>query len=234
MEGSVHYSDIGHLHIHRAGVAKQLLNLNPSKACGPDEIPPKLFKLVADEISPALGFLFQQSYNTGTVPTEWKYALATPIHKSGDKCDPGNYRPISLTCICSKLMEHIVLSHISKHVAANNILVDEQHGFRQKLSTTTQLISATHDWAHTLQRRGQTDDIFLDLKKAFDRVPHCHLQIKLEYYGIKGNTLNWTMSQLSNRQQAVVVQGSQSSWMPVTYEVPQRISDRLRPLLAIY
>ena len=99
MEVSAHYPDIGHLHIHRPGVAKQLSHLNSSKACGPDELPPKLLKLVADEIVPAVAFLFQQSYNSGTVPTEWKYALVTPIHKSGDKCDPGNYRPISLTCI---------------------------------------------------------------------------------------------------------------------------------------
>ena len=70
MEGSLHFPDIGHLHIHRPGVAKQLSNLNPSKACGPDELPPKLLKLVADEIAPALGFLFQQSYNSGTVPAE--------------------------------------------------------------------------------------------------------------------------------------------------------------------
>ena len=113
-------------------------------------------------------------------------------------------------------MEHVVLSHISKHVASNNILVDDQHRFRQNLSTTTQLISATHDWAHTLQRRGQTDVIFLDFQKAFDRVPHSHLQTKLKHYGIRGDTLYWTMSLLSNRQQAVVVNGSRSSWMPVT------------------
>ena len=75
MEVSSYYPDIGHLHIRRPGVAKQLSNLNSSKACGPDELPPKLLMLVADEIAPALAFLFQQSYNSGTVPTEWKYAF---------------------------------------------------------------------------------------------------------------------------------------------------------------
>ena len=85
-----------------------------------------------------------------------------------------NYRPISLTCICSKVMEHIMLSHISKHLAANNIIIDEQHGFRQNLSTTTQLVTATDDWSSSLQSRGQTDTIFLDFQKAFDRIYHIH------------------------------------------------------------
>ena len=76
------------------------------------------------EINRSLAFLFQQSFNSGIVPTEWKHALVTPIHKSGDKCNPFNYRPISLTCICCKVMEHIVLSHISKHIYINQQHLD--------------------------------------------------------------------------------------------------------------
>ena len=221
MNGPSPYAKIGHLHVHRPGVEKQLLQLNPTKASGPDELSPRLLKLIAHEIAPALAFLFQQSFNTGIVPKPWKQAFVTPIHKSGDKCNPSNYRPISLTCICCKVMEHVVLSHISKHVSSNNILTDKQHGFRQKLSTTTQLISATHDWAHTLQMRGQTDVVFLDFRKAFDRVPHQHLHTKLQHYGITGDTSRWIMALLSNRQQAVAVNGSRSSWRSVTSGVPQ-------------
>ncbi|XP_072182188.1 uncharacterized protein [Diadema setosum] len=215
------YLPIGHLHFDRRGVEKQLQQLNPSKASGPDEIPPKLLKLMAHEIAPVLSFLFQQSYNTGTIPSQWKQALVSPIHKSGEKNDPSNYRPISLTCIACKIMEHVILSHVSKHLASNKILTDTQHGFRQGLSATTQLSSAVHDWSSILQKRSQVDTIFLDFQKAFDRVPHQRLRIKLQYYGISGDTLNWIMAFLSDRTQCVVVDGSKSSWQNVPSGVPQ-------------
>ena len=66
-------------------------------------------------------------------------------------------------------MEDIMLSHITKHVASNNVSLIEQHGFRITLSTITQLISATNDWAYTLTNEGQTDTMFLDFSKAFDK-----------------------------------------------------------------
>lgn len=129
-------------------------------------------------------------------------------------------------------MEHILLSHISKHVATNNILVDDQHGFRQKLSTTTQLISITQDWSHTLQCRGQTYFVFLDFQEAFDRVLYRHLQAKLEYYGIIGDTSHYIMSLLSKRQQ-LVVKGSRSFWMAVTFGGTSRFGDRIRIFLSL-
>ena len=121
-KGTSTYPPVTNLTIGVEGVEKQLASLNPSKACGPDEIPPKLLKTVAVELAPALCFLFQQSYDTGSVPAQWRQALVTGIYKKGPKSDPANYRPISLTCLCCKVMEHIILSHISKHLSANNII----------------------------------------------------------------------------------------------------------------
>ena len=118
-------------------------------------------------------------------------------------------------------MEHIVLSHIAKHLSANKNLLDSQHGFRQRLSTVTQLITSTHDWAPTLQHRGQTDVILLDFSKAFDKVPHLRLSAKLNHYGIRGQTLDWIRSFLDNRTQAVSVNGTHSSWGKVSSGVPQ-------------
>ena len=118
-------------------------------------------------------------------------------------------------------MEHIVLSHIAKHLAKNNILINDQHGFRNKLSTITQLINTTNDWANTLNNKGQTDVILLDFSKAFDKVSHKHLQLKLNYYGIRNNTLGWIDAFLSNRTQVTCVNGTHSSRIHVTSGVPQ-------------
>ena len=220
-KGISHHPSIPHLHIGVEGVAKQLDKLNPSKVCGPDEMSPRLLKMVSSELAPALTFLFQQSFDTGSVPTQWKQALVSAIYKSGSKADPSNYRPISLTCISCKIMEHIVLSHMAKHLNKNNILISDQHGFRECLSTVTQLINSTNDWSETINKCGQTDVVLLDFSKAFDKVSHQHLSAKLDHYGIRGNTLNWINSFLSDRKQAVSVNGSHSTWVNVTSGVPQ-------------
>ena len=220
-KGKSPYPSISHLQISIDGVAKQLQNLNPSKASGPDEMSPRVLNMVANEIAPALRFLFQQSYDQQTVPDQWRQAMVSAIHKGGQKADPSNYRPISLTCICCKIMEHIVLSHIAKHLNTNSILINNQHGFREHLSTVTQLINSTNDWAKTLNTRGQTDVILLDFSKAFDKVSHPHLSAKLNHYGIRDNTLEWINSFLSNRKQSVSVNGTHSSWVNVTSGVPQ-------------
>jgi len=118
-------------------------------------------------------------------------------------------------------MEHIILSHTAKHLAKNNILINDQHGFRNKLSTVTQLINTTSHWAETLNRRGQTDVILLDFSKAFDKVSHKHLYYKLQHYGIQHNTLGWINAFLSNRTQVTCVNGTQSNQINVTSGVPQ-------------
>ena len=92
-----------------------------------------------------------------------KLCSTETIFKKGNKSDPANYRPLSQTCICCKIMEHM-----SKHLSLNNILIDEQHGFRKKFCCETQLISAVHDWAKGINLRRQTDVILLDFSKAFD------------------------------------------------------------------
>ena len=118
-------------------------------------------------------------------------------------------------------MEHVVLSHMAKHLSKNNIIIDEQHGFRQRFSCETQLITTIHDWAKSINVCCQTDAILLDFLKAFDSVPHQRLLLKLDYYGIRGNLLLWMKAFLSNCSQFVSINGTQSSPKPVLSGVPQ-------------
>ena len=134
-----------------------------------------MLRLVADPLAPVLTFIIQQTIDSGSLPQDWVFANVVGIYKKGDKSCPANYRPVSLTSVGCKLAEHVILSHVGKHLSRNNIIIENQHGFREKLSCETQLIQAVDDWAHSLDHTGQTDVLLLDFSKAFDTVPHQRL-----------------------------------------------------------
>ena len=141
-KGHSPYEPIENLLISSPGVNKQLNGLKINKASGPDELPARMLRDYADEITPLLTHLYQQSYDNGVLPKDWLRARVASIYKSGDKSDPSNYRPVSLTCICCKILEHIILSHMSKFLAKNDIITPNQHGFRRGRSCDTQLVEA--------------------------------------------------------------------------------------------
>lgn len=203
------------------GVENLLKSLNPNKASGPDEISPRLLKELHHEIAPFLLKIFQSSLKTGIVPNDWKSALVAPVYKKGPKSKPSNYRPISLTCISSKLMEHILVSNIMNHFDSNDLLNPFQHGFRSKHSCETQLVSFTQEIVDNLESGKQTDLIIMDFSKAFDKVDHNLLIYKLFNLGVDHKTVFWIQSFLQNRIQSVVVEGKQSPTLPVMSGVPQ-------------
>jgi len=222
-------SDITPINVDMHGVKSLLDNLDPHKATGPDNIPAHLLKLLSSELAPVLTMIFQASLHQSHIPTDWKTANIVPVHKKGNRSIPNNYRPISLTSICSKLLEHIVYTHIFSHLNTNQILCDNQHGFRQRRSCETQLLLTINDLAKNLDNNLQTDVIFLDFSKAFDRVDHSYLIHKLHHYGIRGNLLTWLENFLTHRTQRVVIDGHSSSTSNVTSGVPQ--GSVLAPLL---
>ena len=135
--------------------------------------------------------------------------------------EPANYRPIFLTCILCKTMEHIIASNLTKHFDRHNILYDLKHGFRERRSCETQLIQLVEDLARNLISGAQTDLILLDFSKAFDKVSHLKLLYKLKMHGICGNTLQWIQSFLIGRTQTVILEGQNSDELTVTSGVPQ-------------
>ena len=207
--------------ITEQGVYNILTNCDPSKSPGPDSIHPLVLKTTAAEISPMLTHIFKQSLETGTVPSQWKHAYVSPIFKKGQKSDPKNYRPISLTSVICKSMEHIIVSQIMKHLEDQNILSDRQFGFRSKHSCESQLFITINDIAKQIDTNLQVDAAILDFSKAFDKVSHSRLLYKLRHYGIRGNVLHWLESFLHGRTQQVIVEGSKSSTCDVTSGVPQ-------------
>ena len=130
-------------------VSIKTCNLNPSKASGPDSIKPIVLKNLSNKIALFLSVLYKKSLDSGQVLHDWTKTCVTPIFKKGDKSDPINYRPISLTCILCKVMEHIVASNLSRHFEQNDILYDLQHGFRERRSCETQLIQLVEELAET-------------------------------------------------------------------------------------
>ena len=130
--------------------------------------------------------IFQASLDQGTLPEVWKQASVVPIFKKGNLSDPCNFRPISLTCICAKILEHIVYSNVSKHLQRYEVLCDEQYSFHTNRSCDTQLITTVNDFAECLNGGGQCNVLTLDFSKTFDKVPHTRLHQKLSYYGIRG------------------------------------------------
>ena len=209
------------IELHCVGINKVLKSLDPSKAAGPDGLPSRYLKLIADELTPSLFLLFSASLQQGRIPADWKRAMITPIFKKGLRNDPTNYRPISLTSIICKVLERIIYSHIMSNLECHNVLNNAQFGFRQRRSADLQLLQTVHDLALGLNEKSQTDCIFLDFSKAFDKVSHHLLLLKLRYYGINGPLIKWITSFLTNRTQQVICDGSISKLANVTSGVPQ-------------
>jgi len=203
------------------GVFKMLSKVKENKASGPDQLPSKILKIAAKPLSRCLTLIFNASLVSGTLPQDWCTANITPVFKKGERFKAANYRPVSLTCICSKLLEHIIVSQVMDHFDEYSILSDCQHGFRSRLSCETQLISLTQELHERLEEKSQVDMTVLDFSKAFDKVPHQRLMRKLWRYGVRGQTHSWIEAFLTNRRQRVVVDGECSEWVSVDSGVPQ-------------
>ena len=215
------YPTINDIHIDTNGIEKLLRNLKVHKAAGPDGISCQILKELAEELAPVLGALFEQSLRDGVLPDDWLKANIAPIFKKGNQHHAENYRPVSLTCVTCKLLEHVICKHIHNHLDKHDILTEYQHGFRRSHSCETQLLTTIHDLSSYRDSNTQIDIGVLDFSKAFDTVPHKRLLSKLQYYGIRGPIQAWISQFLQSRNQSVVIDGASSKPVRVESGVPQ-------------
>lgn len=211
------------------GIINLIRRLKLSSACGTDEINAKFLKNTEVYCSIVLSHIFKQSLQCGTLPTDWKVGKVIPVFKSGNQHSPLNYRPISLTSIPCKMLEHIIYSNLMAFLETNAFFSKFQHGFRKHHSCETQLLSFTHDVISALDNKILVDCIFLDFAKAFDKVSHQLLLLKLSTLNIDPNTLKWIECFLTNRTQYVTANNCSSNPCAVRSGVPQ--GSVLGPLL---
>ena len=202
-------------------VAKKIKATKDNKSPGVDGIPPKLLMETVEQISIPLAIVFNLSLKEGVVPFEWKEANIIPLFKKCSRNKSENYRPVSLTSVICKLLERLIKDHMVDFLVKHKLLNSSQHGFLKARSCLTNMLCFLEEITKWIDVGSPVDIIYLDFQKAFDKVPHQRLLLKLKAHGIGDSITDWIEQWLTDRRQRVVVDGEVSNWKSVLSGVPQ-------------
>ena len=222
-------TSIPNVHFVKEDILDAIDHLSNYAAAGPDGFPAVLLKICKVELAEPLEMIFRESLDSGFIPDIWKKAFIFPIHKGGERTEPANYRPVSLTSHLMKTMERVVKRYLVANLEANNKLNDAQHGFRQRRSCLSQLLQHYDKVLGLLEEGDNVDVVYLDFAKAFDKVDHGLLLRKMKKMGITGKLGKWILNFLLKRKQQVIFGGKKSTESEVLSGVPQ--GSVLGPLL---
>ena len=203
-------------------IEEEIDNLKNNSAPGPDHFPVILLKFCKKELSKPIYLMWRKSLDNHDIAPICLHAVVCPVLKLGSESYlPKSYRPISLTSHLIKIFEKIIRKAIINHLANNNLLPINQHGFLQGRSTLSQLLNQVETITRVLESGHDLDSIYLDFAKAFDKVDHTILCNKLKKLRIGGKVGVWLHTFLSNRTQQISANGAISSPKPVLSGVPQ-------------
>ena len=212
---------LGQLVVTPEVVANKINNMKENKSPGVDGIAPKILKETVEQMCTPLAHVFNMSLQEGIVPLEWKEANIIPLFKKGSRNKSVNYRPVSLTSVICKVLETIIRDHMMDFLIKHKLINPSQHGFLKARSCLTNLLCFFEEITKWVDEGSPVDVIYLDFQKAFDKVPHQRLILKLKSHGMGNSIINWIEQWLKDRRQRVVVDGEVSSWKPVLSGVPQ-------------
>ena len=198
-----------------------LAGLDGNSSMGPDNIHPLLLKACRQVLAYPLYLIFQKSLQSGELPYIWKCSSVVPLFKNGSRFNPLNYRPISLTSVCCKVLERLIVVHVMNYLESNNLLTPHQFGFRKGRCTEDQLLLTYSHVVFGLDVGLAVDVLLLDFSKAFDVVCHIVLLQLLTDTGFHPFLITWIRSFLSNREMRVKCDDVESSRKSVLSGVPQ-------------
>ena len=202
-------------------IDKALKEIKINSSAGENDIPAILLKKCCSTLNYPRLLIWKESLYTGYIHPRFKEQTIAPIHKKGSKSIAANYRPVCPTSHSIKTCERIVKDEILEHFTRNDLMCKHQHGFLPHRSCLTQLLSHINVVLENFLQGKDTDSIYLDYAKAFDKVDHEILIHKLQCYGISGKLLNWIKEFLRCRTQCVVINGVHSYKSEVISGVPQ-------------
>ena len=165
----------------------ELISLNPHKGPGPDNVHPLFLKNCPFILARPLHLIFNKSSKSGSFPKFWKTSFVVPIHKSGDKSNIKNYRPICIINTIPKMFENLLTKYLSSQLSPE--IIGQQFGFCVGRNTELNLLTYSQFILQALESGAEVHSIYTDFSKAFDKVPHDILINKLRTLGVNGSLL---------------------------------------------
>ena len=195
--------------------------VKPGKGPGPDNLSARGLKLGGDAVAVGLSYVMEESSKTSSYPSQWKLSKVRAVPKKGNSSERGDFRPISLLNIPSKVYEGVIGEAIDCHFIDGGISSQSQWGFKSGRSTEFLMLHLTEAWRQELDKNRTVVILFIDFKKAFDSICHKTMALKLQASGMSGNLYNLIIDYLSGRKQYVEIEGQRSTEADVRFGVPQ-------------